>query len=289
MQSIENAQLKILINEKGAELKSAFHLLHKIEYMWSGNPAYWAKTSPVLFPIVGELKNKSYFYNGKTYSLSRHGFARDKTFLVTEQSDASVTFSIQSDESTLAVYPFPFLFSIIYTLNDDSLQVTYRVQNTGDDEMFFSVGGHPAFKLPLVDGTKYEDYKLVFEKEENLERWPISKEGLIEKEPQLLLKNSHELPLSKDLLKNDALVFKHLQSRFVKLVSDKTPRGLHFDFTGFPFLGIWAASGADFLCIEPWQGIADSVDADQQLQHKEGIVTLPVGEEFKLSWDVQFF
>lgn len=289
MQSIQNGQLKISIEEKGAELKSAFHLLHGLEYMWSADPAYWAKTSPVLFPIVGELKNKSYFYNGKSYSLPRHGFARDKVFNVAEQNDTSITFSIQSDESTLAVYPFHFVFSITYSLSDDKLEVTYRVQNTGEDEMLFSVGGHPAFKVPLVEGTKYDDYKLVFEKEEKLERWPISQEGLIEKASQHLLHHSNSLPLSKELLKNDALVFKHLQSRFVKLVSDKTEHGLQFNFAGFPFLGIWAAPGADFVCIEPWQGIADSVDADQQLTHKEGIVTLPAGKGFSLSWNVQFF
>lgn len=289
MQRLQNAQLKISIDEKGAELKSAFHLQNGLEYMWSGDPAYWAKSSPVLFPIVGELKNKTYFYKGKSYSLPRHGFVRDKMFVVTEQSDSLITFSIESDESTLKVYPFHFIFSIVYTLNDDALQVTYRVKNTGDDEMLFSVGGHPAFKVPLIEGTKYDDYRLVFEKEENLDRWPISKEGLIEKAPQHLLHQSKELPLSKELLKNDALVFKHLQSRFVKLVSDKTPHGLQFDFTGFPFLGIWAAPGADFVCIEPWQGIADSVDADQQLKHKEGIVVLTAGKEFKLSWNVQFF
>ena len=289
MRSIQNTRLKILIDEKGAELKSAFHLQNRLEYIWGSDPAYWAKSSPVLFPIVGELKNKTYVYNGKEYSLPRHGFARDKMFTVSKQSEASITFSIQSDESTLAVYPFPFTFSIIYTLNDDALQVTYQVHNTGGNEMLFSVGGHPAFKVPLVEGTKYDDYRLAFEKEENLDRWPISKEGLIEKEPQHLLHQGNELPLSKELLKNDALVFKHLQSRFVKLISDKTPHGLHFDFTGFPYLGIWAAPGADFVCIEPWKGIADSVDADGQLQHKEGIVALSVGEEFKLSWNVQFF
>ena len=289
MQSIQNAQLKILIDEKGAELKSAFHHLHKLEYMWSGNPAYWAKSSPVLFPIVGTLKENTYFYKNKTYRLSRHGFARDKTFAVTEQSDTSIAFSIQSDESTLAVYPFHFVFSVVYTLRDDALQVTYRVQNTGNDQMFFSVGGHPAFNVPLVDGTTYDDYKLIFEKDESLDRWPISKDGLIEKEPQRLLTHSNELPLSKELFKKDALVFKHLQSGFVKLVSGKTPHGLQFNLTGFPFLGIWAAPGADFVCIEPWQGIADSVDTDQQLPHKEGIVALPAGEEFEIAWSVQFF
>jgi galactose mutarotase-like enzyme len=157
------------------------------------------------------------------------------------------------------------------------------------EDMYFSVGGHPAFKVPLSEGTAYNDYSLVFDKKETTGRWPITSDGLIESNPDPLLNNSNILPISKELFLKDALVLKHLQSNSVRLQSDKTPHGLEFDFTGFPSLGLWATPGADFLCIEPWCGIADSEHTDQQIQNKEGINCLPAGEKFEATWKVKFF
>ena len=289
MYQLENDRLQIRIDAKGAELKSVYSKPFALEYMWGADPAYWAKTSPVLFPIVGALKENTYQFEGQQYQLSRHGFARDKVFNVTAQSANSLTFSIESDEESLALYPFPFTFSIIYTLSGDELTVGYRVQNNGEAPMFFSVGGHPAFKLPLVEGTRYEDYQLLFEKEETAGRWPISKDGLIEKTPRPLLQQTRALPLTKELFSKDAVVLKHLQSNWVQLQSDKTPHGWRFSFPHFPFLGLWAAPGADFVCIEPWCGIADSVDSNKQLPDKEGIVRLSSNEDFNVQWRVQFY
>lgn len=286
---LENDQLKIAVDSKGAELKSVVHQKHGLEYMWDADPAYWAKTSPVLFPIVGALKNGVFQYNGQQYALSRHGFAREQEFAVTEQENQSLTFSLQSNDETFAVYPFRFTFSLVYTLHGNELTVTYRIQNDGDSEMYFSVGGHPAFKLPLADGTTYDDYKLVFSEKETAGRWPINPEGLIKSEPEPLLQNTNTLPLAKELFQKDAIVFKHLRSSEVSLLSDKTAHGLRFSFPGFPFLGLWAAPGADFLCIEPWCGIADGVDADGNLLHKEGINQLAPAQEFTASWRVTFF
>jgi galactose mutarotase-like enzyme len=289
MYGIENDHLRIRIDAKGAELKTVYSKTADMEYLWGADPAYWAKTSPVLFPIVGALKENTYQYEGQQYQLPRHGFARDKVFNLTEQRVDAITFSIESDPDTLKVYPFPFTFSIIYTLTGSELTVGYRVQNNGAGTMFFSVGGHPAFKVPLVEGTRYEDYRLIFEKEETAGRWPISKGGLIEKHPQPLLHQTRELPLTKELFSKDAVVLKHLQSQWVQLASDKTPHGFRFSFPHFPFLGLWAAPGADFVCIEPWCGIADPVDSDGQLPNKEGIVSLSAKEEFNVQWSVVFY
>ncbi|HYO22879.1 MAG TPA: aldose 1-epimerase family protein [Flavisolibacter sp.] len=289
MYTIKNDKLKITISDKGAELKSILHLAHSLEYMWSGDPAYWAKTSPVLFPIVGTLKENTYVYKDRAYTLSRHGFARDKTFTVTSQQDHSITFSLASDSTTLEAYPFAFVFYLVYTLKEDTLSVSYQVENTGNSEMFFSVGGHPAFKVPLVDGTSYTDYKVTFEKEETINRWPISKDGLIELNPIPFMHQSNELLLTKDLFQKDAIVLKSLHSKSVQLSSNKTPHGLRFSFSDFPYLGLWAAPRADFLCIEPWCGIADSVNSDQRLENKEGIIALPPSETFKAQWMAAFF
>lgn len=290
MYTIKSSKIIVNFNTKGAELLSVMHTDHGLEYMWNADPKYWAKTSPVLFPVVGTLKDNTYFYKGTPYKLPRHGFARDKEFGVKAYNEDSVTFTISNDQETIRTFPFQFTFDIIYKVEDEALSVTYSVlnQETSED-MYFSVGGHPAFKIPLAEGTVYDDYSLVFDQKETSGRWPISKEGLIESSPDPLLNNTNTLKLTKELFAKDALVLKHLQSQSVQLHSGKTEHGLEFNFEEFPFLGLWAAPGADFVCIEPWCGIADSVNTDQQLPNKEGIICLPAGKKFEATWRVRFF
>ena len=155
--------------------------------------------------------------------------------------------------------------------------------------MYFSIGGHPAFKVPLVNGTTYNDHYLEFSKAENAPRWPIADGGLIKNEPTDFLKNTAKLPLTKDLFKDDALVFKHLRSEMVSIKSTSHTHGLDFYLDGFPYLGIWAAKNADFVCIEPWCGIADRVNHDQHLANKEGIETIQKGEDWSRTWKVKFY
>jgi galactose mutarotase-like enzyme len=289
MFSIENEKLKVVINSKGAELQSIFNKEFGIEYMWSGDAAFWAKKSPVLFPIVGTLKNDTYFYNNKPYKLSRHGFARDMEFEVVDHQKESASFFIKNNESTLKNFPFAFEFIIKYAIDNNKLTVTYIVKNIFEEEIYFSVGGHPAFKVPLNDNTSYEDYYLKFNNDQSLSRWPISADGLIENKTQPVLNGTNILPLTKELFLKDALVFKHSASSVVSLLSAKTNHGLDFNISGFPYLGIWAAKNADFVCIEPWCGIADSVDTNQQLINKEGINKLKASEIFERSWYATFF
>ncbi len=289
MQTIYNDFLTVTINSKGAELSSIFHKEYGLEYMWSGDPAFWAKKSPVLFPIVGALKENKYFYKDIPYELGRHGFARDRAFTESEQSQDAITFRLVSDEKTLEQYPFYFEFAIRYALHRNGLSVTYTVTNTGDEDMYFSVGGHPAFKVPLEEGTTYDQYYLEFSEPEQASRWPISPDGLIENAPVPLLQQTTKLPLTKELFSKDALVLKHLESDKVALRSHQTVHGLEMDFNGFPYLGIWAAPGADFVCIEPWCGIADSVDTTQQLPAKEGIHRLEGKASFDRTWTLSLF
>jgi galactose mutarotase-like enzyme len=286
MITIENAVISATINPKGAELVSLIHQVSQIDYMWSADPAFWGKSSPVLFPIIGSLKEDTFIYQDKSYHLPRHGFARERVFTVENQTEDSVTFLLKSDVTSLTVFPFSFELRLHYTLDGSQLHVKYEVKNTGGAEMFFSVGGHPAFKVPLVAGTSYEDYYLEFNNTEDLLHWPLTKEGLIEATPEKLLVENGRIPLTKELFYQDALVFKHLQSDGVTLKSDKTSHQLRFDFKGFPFLGIWAAKNADFVCIEPWCGIADSANHNQQLTEKEGINRLNTNEIFERTWGV---
>lgn len=289
MFSIENDHLSVSIGSTGAELKSLYNKSAGLEYMWDADPAFWAKTSPVLFPIVGSLKDDQYYFADKSYKLSRHGFAREMDFAVTDQTNSSITLTLTSSDATLKKFPFSFRFDIVYSISNDQLQVTYRVTNTGDESMYFSVGGHPAFKVPLIPGSDYTDHYLEFNNSEKAGRWPISKEGLIETAPVPLLNNTRLLPLTKELFFQDAIVFKELDSTSVSLLSSRSPHGLQFDFSGFPYLGIWAAKNADFVCIEPWCGIADPVTSNQQLTGKEGINILSAGDVFERSWKVKVF
>ena len=286
--TLENTLLKVDIKSKGAELCSVFKKDNGLEYMWSGDPAVWGKTSPVLFPIVGTLKNNTYFHNDKPYTLSRHGFARDAEFEMLEQEQQKASFILKDSETSFVNYPFHFELILTYELDSDLLKTSYEVRNTGTDNMYFSLGAHPAFKVPLTEETTYEDYYLLFDHDENAGRWPISKDGLIQDTPLSFFNNSSRIDLTRVLFHEDALVFKHLQSHNVSLITDLNSHGLNFHFEGFPYLGLWAAKGGDFVCIEPWCGIADSVDHDQQLIHKEGIEILAAGNKWMKIWDVRF-
>lgn len=298
MYYIENEFLEVGVEAKGAELVSLFNKDHEIEYMWGADPNFWGKSSPVLFPIVGGLKDNSYTFEGKKYNLPRHGFARDYVFEVEDHWDDGISFLLRSDENTLKIYPFVFEFRIVYELYANLLSVTYHVTNLSEKDMYFSVGGHPAFAVPLTDDLTYEDFYLEFEEDETFHRWPLSEQGLILEEPEPLfgekivddesvVEETKIVPLTKELFYQDALVFKQLNSTNVILKSDKSEHSLRFDFAGFPFLGIWAAKNADFVCIEPWCGIADSVNHTQELTEKEGINVLAGGDVFERAWAVK--
>lgn len=289
MYIIDNEWVRIALDAKGAELTSIYHKPSQLEYMWNGDPAFWAKHSPVLFPIVGGLKDNTYFYKNRFYQLPRHGFAREKYFSIIKQSGNSITFSLVHNEETLIVYPFEFELNITYTLDKNTVKVIYEVKNLVNEEMYFSIGGHPAFSVPLADDGFYEDYFLQFDMPENADRWAVSPDGLIEAHSIPFFKDSSTIPLTKTLFLQDALVFKNLSSNKVSLQNTKSAHGIDFYFQGFPYMGIWAAKKADFVCIEPWCGIADSVDTDQQLKNKEGINKLGRGEDFRREWQVSVY
>jgi galactose mutarotase-like enzyme len=296
MLTIENQHVKAVIHPKGAELQNVYHKGYNLEYLWVGDPAFWGKHSPILFPIVGALKEGIYYYLGNAYTLGRHGFARDLEFEVESAGTDSAVLLLRSNPDTREIYPFDFELRVGYRLLPEGLSTTYSVsnpagsaRNPAGEDLYFSIGGHPAFNLPLQPGTEYTDYFLEFDKEETSPRWPISRDGLIESHAVPLLQHTRRLPLSKELFADDALVLKHPASSAVSLRSSKTEHGLKMDFPGFPFLGLWAARGADFLCIEPWCGMADSVGSNQELPEKEGIQRIGPGEVFERSWTLTLF
>jgi galactose mutarotase-like enzyme len=287
--TLENKDLVAKVHSKGAELYSLVNKDSGLEYMWSGDPAFWGKTSPVLFPIVGTLKDDKFIVNENTFTLSRHGFARDATFEVMQLAGDKAQFKLKSDESSLKKYPFDFSLTITYALQADFLHVEYTVENNSKDDMLFSLGAHPAFKVPLTKETVYEDYFLEFNKSETAPRWPISAKGLIEEKPVSFLDDSQRIDLTRELFREDAIVLKHLKSTCISLKSATHSHGLDFYFDGFPYIGLWAARNADFVCIEPWCGIADSVRHDQQLAKKEGIEKIRPESAWSRTWKVRLY
>jgi galactose mutarotase-like enzyme len=286
---IENDTLRVGIKTDGAELDSIRHKQHNLEYLWQGDATYWGKKSPVLFPIVGTLKDNRFDFKDKTYHLPRHGFARDRTFIVESQTATTATFLLVSDEGSLKIYPFNFEFRLHYALSDSFLTVTYDVKNTGDGAMYFSVGGHPAFRVPLVDNTDYTDYFIELNTATTIGRYPLSKDGLLELTPNPFLDDSDKIPLHPSLFYEDAVVLKHLSAKSMAILSNKTSHGLRMTFEKFPYFGIWAAKNAPFVCLEPWCGISDSVNTTQALTQKEGINRLASNKRFERTWSVELF
>ncbi|MGA9638671.1 aldose 1-epimerase family protein [Flavobacterium sp.] len=277
---LNNNHLTAQINQLGAELNSLTNNSGK-EYIWEGNPTFWGKHSPVLFPIVGTLNNNTFNYEGNSYSLSRHGFAREMEFELIHKSDNSATFSIQSNKETLGKYPFEFEFQIIYTLEENKLHISYKIINKNDTKMPFSVGAHPAFALI----KNFENYSIQFEKEELLE-YNLIENNLITDNKALLKTNQNVVALNYQLFENDALIFKSLQSNYLTILENKKPL-LKVQFDDFPHLGIWTMVNAPFICIEPWFGYSDTIESNGNLFEKEGIQILSPKETFNSCFTIE--
>jgi len=270
---------KATIDTLGAELitleKEGNH------YIWTVDELFWNKTSPILFPIVGRLRNDSYTINNETFSLPRHGFARNFEFRVLEQTPNSVVFCLESNATTLTNYPFEFQLLINYLLDENGLKIAYSVQNKSNEKMPFSIGAHPAFAIH----SNFSDCKLAFHSKENLVTHHLENEQFTG-ETTTIATDTNEIALNYSLFEKDALVFKNLNSTEISLIENgKSKVKVRFD--GFPYLGIWTKPNAPFLCIEPWCGLADSVSHNGSIFEKEGIMVLEVNEIFNRKIEIE--
>lgn len=277
--TISNHKITATINSKGAELNSL--KTKNREYIWQADPEFWGKHSPILFPIVGTLKDNSYSYDGKEYSLSRHGFARDYDFKVIESSENKAVFSLSVSEETLKIYPFQFELQVIYTLDENQLQIQYKVENKGNSRMPFSIGGHPAFSLP----EEFENYSLLFEKQEILKSFALENDLVSEKTTDFEL-TEKQFPLNYSTFKNDALIFKKMESKSIEILENQKPL-LRFSYKDFPNFGIWTKINAPFICLEPWLGYSDTSNSTQYLFEKEGILVLEQNKTFEASFEIE--
>lgn len=284
---IENEVMRVLIKEKGAELSSIFLKSNQTEYMYQADERYWNKQAPILFPCVGMLKNQQFTYQGEVYSMLKHGFARDYEFDIDQLESNHVVFKQTNESLTLRNYPFPFTFYVEYSLVENSLQITYKIL-AGNQEGYFAVGGHPAFKVPLEQGLTYEDYSITFESESNLVQLPLSGPFIADEEAILWKEKSFNL--NHQLFTNDLLLFKTPEQVSIRLSTKKDKKGVVVNCDDFPYVGIWSLTNdAPYVCIEPWQSLPDYVNASMAIEEKESYIHLQPQEEFTCSYSISCY
>ncbi|MGB3617204.1 MAG: aldose 1-epimerase family protein [Catalinimonas sp.] len=285
MPTLENDLLSVAIQSKGAELTRIYHRPQGREYLWSGDPAVWGRHAPILFPIVGALRDNTYRFQGQGYTLRRHGFARNLPFELISQDEKQVVFELESTADTRAHYPFAFRLQVGYTLDGARLRVTWLVTNADDEAaMWFSIGAHPAFALKPDD--RVSDYLLWFDHPERADRHLLGEGGLFDGRTELAVEGE-SLPLDARTFDRDALVFTDLRSERLTLRNRLGDHRVELRFPGFPYFGVWAPAGTDaFVCLEPWHGLADAHDAPGDLTEKRGIRSLAAGETFRAYYDI---
>lgn len=288
MESIENENLIVQINSKGAEVCSIFDKNSRVEHIWQADAEIWGRHAPILFPIVGQLEGGNYEYKNQTFKMSQHGFARDSEFKLKEKFDNSLIFELKSSGDTLMHYPYDFILTVLYRLEGRKLHVRYKVENTNSVEMPFSIGAHPGFNCPFSPEEDFEDYYLEFSEKETSDRLLFNDGLLTGAKEEKYLNNSNVLDLNYGLFDNDALIFDTIKSEYVTLKSTKHDKFLRIGVAGFPFLGIWTKPGknAPFLCIEPWYGITDTRGAGLPFSEKQGRISIDPEGVFECSYSV---
>lgn len=260
------------------------------QYLWQGDSAYWSGQAPILFPIVGCLRNSTASIAGdKTCSFGRHGLARHEEFHILEQTDTCVVFSLKASDKTKEQYPFDFELHISYTLTDKGVTVGHKIINHDTIPMPYFVGGHPAFCCPIFENESFEDYVVEFEYPETAQCAQLDNEGLIMNDQRVpVIENSTVIPMKHELFYHDALIFDQLKSRRVSLKHSKTGKGISVSFPGFDYLGVWSsANDGPFVAIEPWSGTSTCSDEDDIFEHKRGVKILQPKEEDFLAYTIE--
>lgn len=285
---IENDVFKVTVNSKGCELSSVVRKSDNNEYMWDANPDAWKRHAPVLFPIVGKYKNDTVKYAGNEYHMSQHGFARDMEFTLVSQEDDSIVMKLVQNEETLSKYPFNFELECGFKLEENSLNVSWKVTNTNDTQMYFSIGGHPAFVRPAKKGS-LAGAQLEFDtKEDSIKYKLLSSDGLVEDKIYDLPLTDGKTVITEEMFNKDALIVENNQAGKISILDGGKPFvTVEFDA---PVFGVWSPVGKNvpFVCIEPWYGRADAVNFDGELENREWGNSLNAGEVFNKTYKVIF-
>lgn len=289
---LENNILKVQINCHGAELRSIFEKETGLEYMWNADAKFWDRSSPLLFPFIGRLNHKKYRHNGVEYDMEPHGFVQDMKFEVLSQEADEVWFGLEDTEETLKKYPFHFALEAGYRLEGKNVHVMWKVRNTNDCDMHFSIGAHPAFSCPLYDGDKQTDYFIALKDKdgnvmESFVNTLLAPGGLTSSKTEVRSYADGLIPISEDLFDIDTLVIEKNQVKQAALVDSKKNEYLNVEFDS-PLLCIWSppGKGAPFVCLEPWYGRCDCEGYAGELKEREYENTIGAGEVFEASYKI---
>ena len=289
MTTLENALVRVQISDKGAELCSLYDKRLGAELLWQADAAYWNRHAPVLFPFVGKVYGGSYRTGGEAYPMGQHGFARDLTFDLVRADDSSCTHVLRDTPETRRVYPFAFELEITHVLQDNRLQVCWKITNPSKETLYFSIGGHPGFNCPVLPGEKRRDYTVRFGTKTRLQYALLDPaSGCLVKDRQYTLEiPSGGLPLERDLFDHDALIFEDGQVQEASICAPDGTVRVTLRCAGFPFFGFWSKPGdAPFVCLEPWCGRADDVGFEGDLSEKTGENSLEAGGTFTCSYGI---
>lgn len=283
---LENERYEVTFVKEGGEIYSFTDKETGMQYMWQGHPDYWNGKNPSLFPMVGNTYSKDYVIDGKTYAMKNHGLIRYATLDVKQDDGNSVVMELNSNEETLAKYPFDFHYEIAYTLENNKLTIVYNITNTGDQDMPFSFGLHPGFNCPLCEGEKFEDYTLSFTNEEHMQQLvfdPTFKTPYELKD--VVIK---DMPASyEEVEKYATIIYKGAKSPYLTCTGPKG-HGVRISLTGYPYVAIWTAKkGAPFICLEPWYGHGDFSDVKEDFYHREGTIVLEPKKTFTTSYTIE--
>lgn len=290
MITLRNQYLSVLVNEFGAELTSV-KAEDDADYIWQADPAYWKRHAPILFPIVGRLKDNQYVYQGKTYQMTQHGFARDQQFQVVDQTETAVTLLLNQNADTLAKYPFNFNLRVHFELHAHELAIRFTVENPSDQLMLFSLGAHPGFNVPFAGAGNFTDYFIRVAPKAKYRKIPLKPPYSDPADPQEL-DFTKPLSLNHELFKNDALVLDLKgQQTTLMLANTQNDHGVAVSLTKAPYVGIWSPypKQAPFVCIEPWWGLADPINTTGHLEDKFAINRLSGHQSFEAGYQLSFF
>lgn len=287
MLKIKHATLEAVINPKGAELSSLKHIGSEnsgltnadSELIWQGDKNFWSGRAPILFPIVGALKDGKMTYLGQHFDMPRHGIARHASFQCIDHSDTQIVMSLKADTASRTVYPWDFELQVHFVLDNSGIEIRYTVFNHDKTDMLFTLGSHPAFALQLSNTYQFKDYAISFNEAENFAHYPLTEEGLLETKAVAFNAHGKAITLSDDIFNHDALVFRDINSTAISLTRD-SKNLLTVETGGAPHLGIWSKPGAPFVCIEPWLGTSDFVDSNGEFASKPDLITLAPDQTF---------
>ena len=286
--SIKNDFMKVSISDLGAEIVSLIAGEDETEYIWQGDEKYWLGHAPIMFPICGRLYEGKYTYLGKTYKMPNHGIARASVFSITAAKQDEITLTLRSSKETLEKYPFNFRFDVTFKLEDKSLEIIYSVKNEDTKELIFTLGGHPAFNVPLDAETSFEDYYVEFDKECNAMRVDFSPACFCTKNDKLYANGAiKRIDLKHELFDDDAIFLYNTDKR-ITLKSNKSQKSVSMSFDNMKYIGLWHAPKTDapYICIEPWCGIPASEGVVDDLETKDEMIHLPTGFSFSNSYKI---